>query len=98
PTPTPPPASKCHRNNLYCCKSNSLLAANDPVASFILDALGLTILPVTAVVSLGNGTCNHITAAGVLDNGDTCSQSPVCCQNSFSGLAVIGCSPVTLGV
>ncbi|KAF9448281.1 fungal hydrophobin, partial [Macrolepiota fuliginosa MF-IS2] len=99
PSPTPTPASQCNTDHLYCCNNSSLVAANNPLTSVIFGLLNIAVAPLTAIVGLGAGSCNSITVAGLLSNGNTCSQSPVCCENNdFSGLVVIGCSPVALGI
>ncbi|KAF9448287.1 hypothetical protein P691DRAFT_816832, partial [Macrolepiota fuliginosa MF-IS2] len=98
PTPPPPPASLCNTDKLYCCNNSPLIATDDPVTGVIFALLNIAVAPVTALVGLGAGSCNSITAAGLLNNGNMYSQLPVCCQNNqFSGLLVIGCSPATLG-
>ncbi|EDR06559.1 hydrophobin [Laccaria bicolor S238N-H82] len=93
PVQTPPPASQCNTGALWCC--NNTQAANGSIIAPLLALLGIVVDPITAL--LGSG-CTSINFLGV-GTGGMCTAQPVCCQNNnFSGLVVIGCTPVTLGV
>ncbi|KAH9940196.1 hydrophobin [Epithele typhae] len=80
---TPPPAAQC------CQTSGS---ASDPAISTVLAGLGIVVQDVDALVGL---TCSAVFVVGV--GGTTCDANALCCSdNSFGGLASIGCVPVDL--
>ncbi|KAF5362901.1 hypothetical protein D9758_007101 [Tetrapyrgos nigripes] len=86
------PASQCNTAPVQCC--NSVQPANSAAASKELALLGIVLQDVTALVGLG---CSPISVIGV--GGDSCSASPVCCENnSFKGLVALGCVPVDLSL
>ncbi|KDQ62716.1 hypothetical protein JAAARDRAFT_122077 [Jaapia argillacea MUCL 33604] len=88
---TPIPASQCTTGPIECCQSLSE-AGKDPAAS-ILKSLGVVVQDANVLVGL---TCSPITVVGV-GSGSSCTANPVCCtDNSYGGVASIGCVPVTL--
>ncbi|KAF9524486.1 fungal hydrophobin-domain-containing protein [Crepidotus variabilis] len=93
PGQTPTPASQCNTGALWCC--NNVQSANSGgVVGILLGLLDLVVAPVTAQVG---SSCSPLSVIGL--SGNSCSAQPVCCQNNnFSGLVVIGCSPVNLNL
>ncbi|KDQ62177.1 hypothetical protein JAAARDRAFT_91644, partial [Jaapia argillacea MUCL 33604] len=76
---------------MQCC--NSVEQANSPAASNLLGLLGIEVQDATAMVGF---SCSPIDVIGVA-NGNSCSASPVCCQdNSHGTLVSMGCVPITL--
>ncbi|KAH9940186.1 fungal hydrophobin [Epithele typhae] len=96
-TPTPGgsggtiPASSCSTGPVQCCQTSG--SASDPAISTVLAGLGIVVQDVNALVGL---TCSAVSVVGV-GSGATCDASALCCsENSFGGLASIGCVPVDL--
>ncbi|RDB29813.1 Hydrophobin-3 [Hypsizygus marmoreus] len=90
--PRTDPASQCNTGSLQCC--NDVQASSNPVVALLAGLLGIVLGPITAQVGL---TCSPITVIGA--GGTSCSAQPVCCTgNSFSGLLVLGCTPVNLNL
>ncbi|KAJ3565975.1 hypothetical protein NP233_g7293 [Leucocoprinus birnbaumii] len=86
------PASQCNTGDLQCC--NSVQSSSSGAVSLLAGLLGVVLGPVDALVGL---TCNPISVIGV--GGNSCSAQPVCCTgNSFSGLLVLGCTPVNINL
>ncbi|KAF9442261.1 fungal hydrophobin [Macrolepiota fuliginosa MF-IS2] len=87
-----PPASQCNTGDLQCC--NSVQSASDPVVGVLAGLLGAVLGPLDALVGL---TCSPLSVIGV--GGNSCSAQPVCCTgNNFSGLLVLGCTPVNINL
>ncbi|GLB42274.1 putative hydrophobin [Lyophyllum shimeji] len=84
--------TQCNTGTLQCC--NSVQDASSPAVGLLAGLLGIVLGPITGQVGL---TCNPISVIGV--GGNSCSAQPVCCTgNSFSGLLVLGCTPVNINV
>ncbi|KAF9053322.1 hydrophobin, partial [Panaeolus papilionaceus] len=93
PTPTPPPASQCNTDKLFCC--NQVQQANNSIIAGLLSTIGVVVSPITALVGVN---CSPIDVLGI-GSGGACTAQPVCCQNNdFHGLITVGCTPVTLGL
>ncbi|KAF9053320.1 hydrophobin [Panaeolus papilionaceus] len=91
PSSTPPPASQCNTDHLYCC--NNVEQANNSVIVGLLALINVVVSPITALVG---SDCSSINVAGI-GSGGACTAQPVCCQNNhFEGVVVIGCTPVTI--
>lgn len=106
PTRRNEPASSCTTGDLQCCEQTG--DASSSAISTILASLGINVQDVTGLVGL---TCSPITVIGVgqsswwvvfaseisISHFMFSSANSVCCQdNSFGGVASIGCVPVTL--
>ncbi|KAF5361839.1 hypothetical protein D9756_002079 [Leucocoprinus leucothites] len=86
------PASQCNTGSLQCC--NSAQAADSSAVTVLAGLLGVVLQGVTGLVGL---TCDPISVIGV--GGNSCTAQPVCCTgNNFSGLLVLGCTPVNLNL
>ncbi|GLB42536.1 putative hydrophobin [Lyophyllum shimeji] len=82
--------SQCNTGDIHCC--NSVQEADHPSVGGLAGLLGIALGPITGQVGL---TCNPISVLGA--GGNSCSAQPVCCTgNSFSGLIVVGCSPINI--
>ncbi|KIJ48516.1 hypothetical protein M422DRAFT_162685 [Sphaerobolus stellatus SS14] len=85
------PISQCNTGDAQCC--NSVSSASDPSTAALLGLLGAVVQGVDVLVGLG---CTPITVIGA-GQGANCAQQPVCCtNNSFNGVANIGCTPISL--
>ncbi|GLB42272.1 putative hydrophobin [Lyophyllum shimeji] len=84
--------NQCNTGTIQCC--NSVQQASDPAVGLLAGLLGIVLGPITGQVGL---TCNPISVIGV--GGNSCSAQPVCCTgNSFSGLIVLGCTPININL
>ncbi|KAF9521767.1 fungal hydrophobin-domain-containing protein [Crepidotus variabilis] len=93
PHQTPPPASQCNTGELYCC--NNVETADSSAIAGLLFVIGVAVAPITALIG---STCSPIDVASI-GSGANCAAQPVCCQNNdFSGLVVIGCTPVNINL
>ncbi|KAF9442358.1 fungal hydrophobin [Macrolepiota fuliginosa MF-IS2] len=91
-TNSPPPVDQCNTGSIQCC--NSVQSSDSSVVSLLAGLLGIVLGPITGQVGV---TCSPITVIGA--GGNSCSAQPVCCTgNSFSGLLVLGCSPINLNL
>ncbi|KAF8068979.1 hydrophobin [Lyophyllum atratum] len=89
---TDTPVNQCNTGTIQCC--NSVQSASDPLVGLLAGLLGIVLGPVTGLVGV---TCTPITVIG--GGGNSCSAQPVCCTgNSFSGLLVLGCSPININL
>ncbi|GLB42778.1 putative hydrophobin [Lyophyllum shimeji] len=83
--------SQCNTGDIHCC--NSVQEANHPYVGHLAGLLGISMGDISGQVGL---TCNPVGVHGG-KAGVSCSQQPVCCTgNSFSGLIVVGCSPINI--
>nr|AHZ18301.1 hydrophobin 5 [Tricholoma vaccinum] len=92
-TPIPDAASspQCNTGPIQCCQS--VYQSQTTSHSILANLVGLDVQSLTA--SIGT-QCSPLTVGG-LAAGAKCSQQPVCCSgNNFSGLIVVGCSPINL--
>ncbi|KAH8119784.1 hydrophobin-251 [Phellopilus nigrolimitatus] len=88
-TPTPQTTSSCNTGSLECC--NSVQSASSPQAASLLGLLGV-VLGADVPVGL---TCSPLSVVGL--SSSSCTADPVCCSgNNYSGLVVVGCSPINL--
>ncbi|KAF8054244.1 fungal hydrophobin-domain-containing protein [Lyophyllum atratum] len=86
------PANQCNTGTTACC--NELHNANDQNASGLLGLLGISVKDIIGQVGFG---CSPLSAAGIA--GNSCTAQPVCCTgNHFSGLVVVGCSPININM
>jgi len=85
--------SECDTGSLQCCSSvQSSTSTSATAAASLLGLLGIVTGPITGLVGL---TCNPI--LGILSS-TSCNQQAACCTgNSFSGIIVVGCSPINVG-
>ncbi|KAL4259559.1 Hydrophobin [Pleurotus pulmonarius] len=89
---TDPPASSCSTGTIQCC--NSVQSAGNPVVGLLAGLLGIVLGPLDVLVGV---TCSPITVIGA--GGASCNAQTVCCTgNSFSGLLVVGCSPININL
>ncbi|RDB29812.1 Hydrophobin-3 [Hypsizygus marmoreus] len=90
--PRSEPASQCNTGAIQCC--NSLQQANNPVVGLLAGLLGIILGPITGQVGLG---CSPLSVIGI--GGNSCTAQPVCCTgNNFSGLIVVGCTPININL
>ncbi|KAF9528995.1 fungal hydrophobin-domain-containing protein [Crepidotus variabilis] len=86
------PSNQCNTGSLQCC--NSVQAANSSSITGILGLLGVAVGSITGLVGV---TCSPLSVIGI--GGNSCTAQPVCCTgNNFSGLIVLGCSPINLNL
>ncbi|KAL0949227.1 hypothetical protein HGRIS_009306 [Hohenbuehelia grisea] len=86
------PASSCNTGPVQCC--NSVQSADSKSIAGLLSVLGVVVSDLTVFVG---ANCSPISVIGV--GGNSCSASPVCCENnSFGGLIALGCVPVDLSL
>ncbi|THU91475.1 fungal hydrophobin [Dendrothele bispora CBS 962.96] len=91
-TPTLSRRDECTTGPIQCC--NSVQSADSPAVAGLLGLLGIVVQDVTALVGVN---CSPISVIGV--GGNSCSASPVCCENnSFNGLVAIGCVPINISL
>lgn len=84
--------NSCNTGSMHCC--DSVTSSNSLMASALAGLLGI-VLPRDTAVGI---TCSPLSAVG-LGHGGTCTQQPVCCSgNNFSGLVVVGCSPININM
>ncbi|KAF8068960.1 hydrophobin [Lyophyllum atratum] len=90
--------NQCNTGTIQCC--NGVRKASDPGVLALLGLLGglggITggLGGITGLVGLN---CTPIPIIGA--GGNSCNAQPVCCTgNNFSGLVVIGCSPINLNL
>ncbi|KAI0668057.1 fungal hydrophobin-domain-containing protein [Trametes maxima] len=84
-------SGSCDTGPVQCCQS--VEAAGSAAVAPILAALGVVLQDLSIPVGL---TCTAINVIGV-GSGNSCSADTVCCENnSFGGIAAIGCLPVSL--
>ncbi|TFK64400.1 hydrophobin-domain-containing protein [Pluteus cervinus] len=90
-TPTPEAGSnQCNTGTVQCC--NTVQDAHSTSVQQVATGNNIDLGSVTGLVGL---TCNPVSAIGV--SGNSCSSQPVCCTgNNFSGLIVVGCSPINI--
>ncbi|KIK06298.1 hypothetical protein K443DRAFT_290493 [Laccaria amethystina LaAM-08-1] len=82
----------CNTGTMHCC--NSVTSSNSQIAGTFAGLLDI-VLPHNTAVGI---TCSPLSAAG-LGHGGTCTQQPVCCTgNNYSGLVVVGCSPININL
>ncbi|KAH6907288.1 hydrophobin-319 [Coprinopsis sp. MPI-PUGE-AT-0042] len=92
PTGGTPPSQQCSTGSVQCC--DSVQAANSPGVGLLAGLLGIVLGPITGQVGL---TCSPIDVLGI--GGNSCTAQTVCCTgNSFSGVIVLGCSPINIGL
>ncbi|KAI0367425.1 hydrophobin [Pilatotrama ljubarskyi] len=90
-TPVPQGGASCNTGAITCCQD--VRPASDVGITTLLGLLGVVVEDVTASVGV---QCNPINVVGVA-SGNTCSSTPVCCQNNnVGGLVSIGCVPIIL--
>ncbi|KAF8881624.1 fungal hydrophobin-domain-containing protein [Infundibulicybe gibba] len=71
-----------------------LCSADSSAVGLLAGLLGIVLGPITGLVGL---TCSPLSVIGI--GGNSCSAQPVCCTgNSFSGLIVLGCTPINLNL
>ncbi|KAH6890813.1 hydrophobin-319 [Coprinopsis sp. MPI-PUGE-AT-0042] len=86
------PAPSCSTGPIQCC--NSVQDAKSPSVGLLAGLLGIVLGPITGQVGL---TCNPLSVIGV--GGNSCSGQTVCCNgNNFSGLIVVGCTPININL
>ncbi|TFK32034.1 fungal hydrophobin [Crucibulum laeve] len=87
-----PRADTCSTGTVQCC--NSVQSANSGAVSLLAGLLGIVLGPITGQVGL---TCSPLSVIGIGSN--SCNAQTVCCTgNSFSGLIVLGCTPINLNL
>ncbi|KAF5362464.1 hypothetical protein D9756_002080 [Leucocoprinus leucothites] len=87
-----PPVSQCNTGSIQCC--NSVQSSSSSLVGLLAGLLGIVLGPVEALVGVN---CSPISVIGV--GGNSCTAQPVCCTgNSFSGLLVLGCSPININL
>ncbi|KAI0737160.1 hydrophobin [Daedaleopsis nitida] len=83
--------AQCTTGTAQCCQSTS--TADSAAVAPILDALGIVVQDVNALIGLN---CSPIGVVGVGSNNN-CDAEAVCCDsNSLGGLIGIGCAPISL--
>ncbi|KAJ3565974.1 hypothetical protein NP233_g7292 [Leucocoprinus birnbaumii] len=91
-TDTPPAGGQCNTGTIQCC--NQVQSSSSSLVGLLAGLLGIVLGPVEALVGVN---CSPITVIGA--GGNSCSAQPVCCTgNSFSGLLVLGCSPININL
>ncbi|KDR81005.1 hypothetical protein GALMADRAFT_136068 [Galerina marginata CBS 339.88] len=86
------PSNQCNTGSIQCC--NSVQSSSSSVVTLLAGLLGVVLGSVTGQVGVN---CSPITVIG--GAGNSCSAQPVCCTgNSFSGLLVLGCSPININL
>ncbi|KAK7681895.1 hypothetical protein QCA50_014857 [Cerrena zonata] len=84
------PASSCSTGPIQCCENTE--TAGSKSGATLLESIGVIVQDVNVLLGV---TCSPVSVIGV--GGDSCSASPVCCENnSFGSLVSIGCVPVDL--
>ncbi|KAF5362460.1 hypothetical protein D9756_002084 [Leucocoprinus leucothites] len=87
-----PPTNQCNTGTIQCC--NSVQSVNSSAVGLLAGLLGIVLQGVTGLVGL---TCSPLDILGV--GGNSCTAQPVCCTgNSFSGLIVLGCTPININL
>ncbi|GLB42284.1 putative hydrophobin [Lyophyllum shimeji] len=87
-----PPAGQCNTGSIQCC--NSVQQAGNPVVGILSGLLGVVLPSLTGQVGLN---CSPLNVIGI--GGNSCNAQPVCCTgNNFSGLLVLGCTPINLNL
>ncbi|KAG8217146.1 hydrophobin [Butyriboletus roseoflavus] len=78
-------SSSCDTGSVQCCTQYYSQYEYESQYSSVLQALGINL-------------SNYQGLVGTQCTGSTvCDQQPVCCTgNSFNGLVVVGCSPITI--
>ncbi|KAG8217144.1 hydrophobin [Butyriboletus roseoflavus] len=80
-------SSSCDTGTIQCCNQTYTQGSSQLTA--LLGLLGITIPNVAGLVGY---QCNPIVGT------NTCTQQPVCCTgNTYNGLIIVGCSPITIG-
>ncbi|KAF8980551.1 hydrophobin-263 [Cyathus striatus] len=83
---------QCNTGTVQCC--NSVQQASNPLVGLLAGLLGIVLGPITGQVGL---TCSPLSVIGI--GGNSCTAQPVCCTgNSFSGLIVLGCTPININL
>ncbi|KAH8111658.1 fungal hydrophobin [Phellopilus nigrolimitatus] len=92
-TPTATTVSQCNTGPIQCCQS--VQSSSSSEVGLVSGLLGVVLQGVDVPVGL---TCSPLSVIGV-GGGSSCTAQPVCCEgNSFSGLIVIGCSPININL
>ncbi|KAF8880743.1 hydrophobin [Infundibulicybe gibba] len=92
-TPVPGNDGQCNTGTTYCC--NSVQESDSAEAMDVAKSVGISLNGVTGPVGL---TCSSRSIVGI-GGGAKCSQQPICCENNhYSGLIVIGCSPININL
>ncbi|KAL4071861.1 fungal hydrophobin-domain-containing protein [Scleroderma yunnanense] len=83
----------CNTGNLTCC--NAVQSAEDPQTSQIA---GILNIPISALNGNIGIACLSLDILALL-NQQSCTQQPVCCENTeANGLVGIGCIPINLNL
>ncbi|TFK69498.1 hydrophobin-domain-containing protein [Pluteus cervinus] len=90
-TPTPEEGSnQCNTGTIQCCNT-----VQDASSQNVQDVAALNDITLGSVTGLVGLTCNPVSVIGA--GGNSCSSQPVCCTgNNFSGLIVVGCTPINI--
>ncbi|PIL33107.1 hypothetical protein GSI_04556 [Ganoderma sinense ZZ0214-1] len=84
-------ADSCNTGSMQCC--NHVEDSKSASGSALLTALGINLQDVTGQIGL---QCSPLSVVGV-GAGNSCTASPVCCQNNnVGGLVSLGCVPISL--
>ncbi|KAJ3542002.1 hypothetical protein NM688_g6019 [Phlebia brevispora] len=76
PAPTATTISQCNTGDIQCC--DQVLESDSDGASILLSLLGIALEGVTGLIGFN---CSPLTVVGV-GSGESCSASPVCCENN----------------
>ncbi|TFK64041.1 fungal hydrophobin [Pluteus cervinus] len=90
------PQGQCNTGEIHCCDSThtSSEAASLPLVGLLLGLLGINLSDIIGDIGFN---CSPLSILGIA--GNSCSAQPVCCTgNNFSGLIVVGCSPINLNL
>ncbi|KAF8228375.1 hydrophobin [Tricholoma matsutake] len=93
---TPVPGAtggQCNTGSMQCCQQ--VHQSQTDSHSFLAALVGANVQDVTAAIGTN---CDPLSVVG-LGSGAQCTQQPVCCTgNSFSGLVVVGCTPISVNL
>ncbi|KAL9713316.1 Hydrophobin-3 [Leucoagaricus gongylophorus] len=83
--------SQCDTGPIQCC--NQVQSSDSSVVSLLAGLLGIVLGPIEGLVGL---SCSPLSVVG---GSNSCTAQPVCCTgNNFSGLLVLGCTPISINL
>ncbi|KAH7911267.1 fungal hydrophobin [Hygrophoropsis aurantiaca] len=90
--------TQCNTGSAKCC--NSTQTVQQAQQSGLLKSCGLSVadLDAAGITGLVGVDCSPLSVVGV-GSGCQANQEPVCCSdNTFNGIANVGCSPINVNL